>query len=122
MKLTIEIDHDAYVQSYLSILSLGILECLEKKLISYDDAMNLLYFPGIIDQFEALFPDLGRAIHLGTELEDVAELIPEKLEQSIDEIRALNDRSIQFSEDAKQHVFYKVNEMDDAILNGFMDR
>ena len=38
MKLIIEIDNDTYLQSYLSILSIGLLECLEKKLISYDDA------------------------------------------------------------------------------------
>ena len=58
MKLIIEIDNDTYLQSYLSILSIGLLECLEKKLISYDDAMNILYFPGIIDKFEEIFPDL----------------------------------------------------------------
>lgn len=108
MKLIIEIDDDTYLQSYLSILSIGILECLEKGLITYDDAMNILYFPKIIDKFEEIFPDLGSAIHLGTELEDVAELIPEKLEQSICEIRKLNSKSIKFNEDRKQHIFYKI--------------
>lgn len=108
MKLVIEIDNDTYLQSYLSILSIGVLECLENKLITYDDAMNILYFPGIIDKFEELFPDLGSALHLGTELDDVAELIPEKLEQSICEIRKLNCRSIKFDESKKQNVFYKI--------------
>ena len=108
MKLIIEIDNDTYLQSYLSILSIGVLECLEKKLISYDDAMNILYFPGIIDKFEEIFPDLGNALHLGTELEDVAELIPEKLAQSICEIRKLNSKSIKFDACKKQHVFYKL--------------
>lgn len=108
MKLMIEIDNDTYLQSYLSILSIGILECLENKLISYDDAMNILYFPGIIDKFEEICPDLGSAIHLGTELEDVAELIPEKLEESICAIRKLNRKSIRFDESRKQHVFYKI--------------
>ncbi len=34
MKLIIEIDHDTSLQSYLSILSIGVLECLEKNFIS----------------------------------------------------------------------------------------
>ena len=108
MKLIIEIDNDTYLQSYLSILSIGVLECLEKKLISYDDAMNILYFPGIIDKFEEIFPDLGNALHLGTELEDVAKLIPEKLVQVTSEIRELNSRSIKFEASKKQHVSHKI--------------
>lgn len=108
MKLIIEIDNDAYLQSYLSILSIGILECLENGSITYDDAMNLLYLPGIIDKFKEIFPDLGNALHLGTELEDVAELIPEKLKESICEIRELNIKSIGFDESKKKHVFYKI--------------
>ncbi len=108
MKLIIEIDNDTYLQSYLSILSIGVLECLEKELITYNDAMNILYFPGIIDKIEEIFPDLGHAIHLGTELEDVAEFIPEKLGQSICEIKELNSKSIKFDGVPKQHVFYKI--------------
>jgi len=107
-KLIIEIDDELYLQSYLSILSIGILDCLEKKLITYDDAMNLLFFPGIVDKFEILFPNLGKAIHLGTELEDVAELIPEKLKESMEQIKTLNEESINFAGDKKQHVFYKI--------------
>lgn len=108
MKLTIEIDDETYLKSYLSILSIGILECLENKLITYDVAMNLLYFPGLIDKFESMFPDLGEAIHLGTELEDVSELVPEKLKESIEQIKILNQKSINLVENSKQHVFYKI--------------
>ena len=108
MKMIIEIDDESYLKSYLSILSVGILECLEKNLISYDDAMSLLYFPGIIDKFEKMFPKLGKAIHLGTELEDVADIIPEKLKESIEQIRKLNEESIYLTENRKQHVFYKI--------------
>ena len=101
MKMIIEIDDESYLKSYLSILSVGILECLEKNLISYDDAMSLLYFPGIIDKFEKMFPKLGKAI-------DVADLIPEKLKESIEQIKKLNEESIYLTENRKQHVFYKI--------------
>jgi hypothetical protein len=108
MKLTIEIDDELHVKSYLSILSIGILECLEKKLITYDDTMNLLFSPGLVDKFETKFPDLCDAIHLATELEDVAELIPEKLNEAIKQIKMLNEKSINFVRSTKQHVFYKI--------------
>ena len=108
MKLVIEIDDELYLQSYLSILSIGILECLEKNIINYDDAMNILYFQGMIKEFEQLFPELGEAIHLGTELEDVAQLIPEKLEESIEQIKVLNKRTINLNQKSRQHVFYKI--------------
>lgn len=108
MKLTIEIDEKSHLQSYLSILSIGILDCLEKKLISYDDAMHLLFLPSLIDRLEAFVPTLGEAIHLGTELEDVAELIPEKLKESIEQIRTINENSIQLKRDNKQHIFYNI--------------
>ena len=81
---------------------------MKAKIISFDDEIKILYFPGIIDNFEEIFPDLGNALHLGTELEDVAELIPEKLEQSICEIRKLNSKLIKFDASKKQHVFYKI--------------
>lgn len=53
--------------------------------------------------------NLGEAIHLGTELEDVSEIVPDKLHDSIEQIRLLNETSIEFSNDSKQHVFYKFN-------------
>lgn len=109
MKLIIEINEKSYLQSYLSILSIGILDCIEKDIISYDDAMNLLYFPSMIEKLERLLPNLGEAIHLGTELEDVSEIVPDKLHDSIEQIRLLNETSIEFSNDSKQHVFYKFN-------------
>ena len=108
MKLIIEIDNDTYLQSYLSILSIGLLECLERKVITCEDAMDILYFPGMIDRFEELFPNLGNAIHLGTELEDVESLIPDRLEESIAEIKELNMKSIGFDDTREQHVFYKI--------------
>lgn len=108
MKLIIEIDDETYLKNYLSILSIGILECLEKNIITYNDAMNILFFPGMIDKFEKLFPDVGKAIHLGTELEDVAELIPEKLKDSIEEIRKINEKVIKVNISSKQHVFYRI--------------
>ena len=110
MKLTIEINDSSFIESYLSIVSLGVLKCLRKKIIDCDDAMNLVYFPGMINKLEELMPNLGNAIHLGTELENVVSIIPEKLDESIEQIRELNYSSVKLNQDNKQHVFYSLTE------------
>ena len=110
MKLEIKIDEKSYIESFLSIVSLGALECIEKGIISCEEAMKIIYFPGMIEKLEELFPGLGEAIHLGTELEDVVSIIPEKLKVSIDQIRVINYTSIKLGEKREQHVFYSLNE------------
>ena len=110
MKLTIEIDDDKYLESYLSIVSLGALDCLKKGLIDGYEAMKIIYRPAMIDKMEELFPNLGNAIHLGTELSDVADIVPEALDKSIEQIRELNFKSIELTDDRKQHIFYKLEE------------
>ena len=110
MKFTIDIDNLYTLEKYLSILSLGILDCLEKNILSYDDAMDILYRPGLIDKFEEVVPDLGNAIHLGTELENVFSIIPDQLKQSIEQIRLINIRSIQKQTNKGKHIFYYIDE------------
>lgn len=110
MKLEIKIDEKSYIESYLSMVSLGALECIDKGIISCEEAMKIIYFPGMIEKLEELFPGIGEAIHLGTELEDVVSIIPEKLKASIEQIRAINYTSIKLGEKREQHVFYSLNE------------
>ncbi|MBO0421447.1 DUF3969 family protein [Enterococcus plantarum] len=99
---------------YLSVLSIGILKCLEEDILDFDDAMALLYQPFNIDKLEKEFQKLGEAIHLGTELEDVATLAPEDLEDSLKQIEELNKKLIQaninnFKEDEDSTPIYKID-------------
>ena len=108
MKLIIEIDEESYLKSYLSILTIGMLDCIEKGIITFDDTAQLLFSPGMMETFKA-FPNISEYIHLGTELEDVASIIPHKLLDSIDDIREQCHKEIQFNKDHKQHIKYRVN-------------
>ncbi|MGG5341551.1 DUF3969 family protein [Enterococcus sp. AZ192] len=92
--MVINLEDQNTTEIYLSIVSLGLLKCIEEGILNYDDAMALLYQPFNIEKLEAKFPELGSAIHLGSELEDVASLIPEKLETSIREIEKMNKELI----------------------------
>jgi hypothetical protein len=94
----------------MSIVSLGVLECLQKNILDCDDAMSLVYFPGMIERLEEVAPKLGAAIHLGTELEDVLSIIPDEFETSINQIRKLNYETIKLNNNNKQHVFYALKE------------
>lgn len=93
--MVINLEEKNSVELYLSIMSLGILRCLEEDLIDFDDSAALLYQPMNIQNLEKHFKELGNAIHLGTELEDVSDLIPEKLPKSMKEIEALNLKLIE---------------------------
>jgi len=89
MKLIIEIDGKKHIDSYLSILSVGILNCIEKGILTAAEAMDILYSPKLINMFESVSPSVSDAIHLGTELEDVVNIIPTKLSESIDQIKKI---------------------------------
>lgn len=88
--MVIDLEGKNITEIYLSIVSIGLLKCIEEGLISYDDANSLLYQPFNLDKLEELYPELGQAIHLGTELEDVSEIAPSSLDSSVSEIYRLN--------------------------------
>lgn len=92
--MLINIENKRITEIYLSIMSIGLLKCIEDGTIDYDDAMSLLYQPFNIEKLEDKYPELGQAIHLGAELEDVVSIVPEKLEKSIKEIENLNKELI----------------------------
>lgn len=92
--MVINLEDKNITEIYLSVVSLGILKCIEEDILNYDDAMALLYQPFNIETLEDKFPELGSAVHLGSELEDVASLIPEKLGESIGEIEKMNKELI----------------------------
>lgn len=93
--MVINLENKNTFEIYLSVVSMGILKCLEEDILDFDDAMALLYQPFNIDKLEKEFPKLGETIHLGTELKDVASLVPEDLEDSLKHIAELNKKLIQ---------------------------
>ncbi len=60
-------------------LSLGICVALENKAITIDEAEHLLFSPCTLDVLEKIgvHKDIVGLIHDGTELEDVARIVPE---------------------------------------------
>ena len=111
MKLTIEIDDESFIEGYLSFVSLGVLECLKKGFLDFDDAMEIIYRPFMIDKTQELFPDLGNAILAGTQLVDVYNHIPHEFEGVAEEVRESNYKSIsKLIRDNKHHIVYKLDE------------
>jgi hypothetical protein len=113
--MVINLEEKNTTEIYLSVVSLGILKCIEEDILNYDDAMALLYQPFNIEKLEGQYPELGSAIHLGSELEDVASLIPEQLTISIREIEKINKELIKNNidkfreDDGKKSPIYKID-------------
>ncbi|MCL2082476.1 MAG: DUF3969 family protein [Oscillospiraceae bacterium] len=110
MNLTIKISGHRYIETYLSIVSVGALACIEKGLIDYDDAMGIIYRPGMIEKAEILFPRISKVLHLGWELDAICGLIPEQLKQVVEKMRDISYNSVKFNQDGTQHILYKIEE------------
>lgn len=77
-------------QRLIALAALGMCRALSTGAISPAYACHRLFGPALmarLGQFDA-HPSLRHAIHLATELEDVADLIPEKLAESIAAVEA----------------------------------
>lgn len=87
--LTIKVDGKREIELLISIINLGIYLALKEGLIGIEDAERYLYSPYTMSQLERLNirQELIDIIHLGTELEDVQSLLPEKLGDSLEEIK-----------------------------------
>ncbi len=78
------------VQLFAAMTALGVCRALSAGAISPDYACHRLFGPALmarLDQLDA-HPALRHAIQLATELEDVADIIPDKLAKSIAEVEA----------------------------------
>lgn len=69
----------------LTILSLGLTEGIRAKVVSIDDAQQLLYSPRTMKLLRELgcSEELIDLVHLGTELEDIESLLPERLADNL---------------------------------------
>lgn len=80
------------LEKLLLVLSLGLTEAIKAKAISIDDAEKILYGPSSLKVFKnlKLNEKLIDLINLGTELEDIEDLLPEKLEKNLDEMSKIS--------------------------------
>ena len=73
---------------FIGFLSLGVLYCLNNKMISIDEAEGFVfkpYVPRLLSEINAS-QELIDIIALGCELEDIESLAPEKLPANIDRL------------------------------------
>ncbi|HVH97934.1 MAG TPA: DUF3969 family protein [Enhygromyxa sp.] len=76
------------IQVLVAIVSLGMCRALADGAVAPDYACARLFGPVLLGRMERLgvVPQLRDAIHLATELEDVSNVVPHALEESIGEI------------------------------------
>ncbi|NOK16364.1 DUF3969 family protein [Corallococcus carmarthensis] len=76
------------LQRLVAVTTLGICRAMALGILSPDYACSRLLGPALLSRLEAMevHPELRHAIHLATELEDVARLAPEALSGSLIEI------------------------------------
>lgn len=88
-QIVIKVSGKVEIEHLIAILNLGICSALDNNLLRIEEAATYLYNPYTMEQMKklGLAQELIDTIHLGTELEDVESLIPDKLRDSIEEIK-----------------------------------
>jgi Protein of unknown function (DUF3969) len=88
-KLMIHLQEKQEIERLISIISLGLCTAIERGVLSLEEAESYLYSPYTMEQLEKLGVDrkLIDVVHLGTELEDIKSLLPDKLDRSLEEIK-----------------------------------
>lgn len=87
--MTIQIEDKTEIERLLALLHIGLCVAIEKGIVSVEAAEDYLYSPYTVEKLAELgiSPQLRRLVQLGTELEDVASLLPEKLDESLVEMQ-----------------------------------
>lgn len=89
-QIVIKVSGKVEIERLIAILNLGVCSALDNNVLSIEEAAAYLYSPYTMEQMKklGLAQELIDTIHLGTELEDVESLLPDKLKDSIEEIEA----------------------------------
>ena len=97
MEMVIQVEDKTEIERLLSILSLGLCSALEQGALSIEAAERYLYSPYTLELLQKLniSPEVLQVVHLGTELEDVESLLPEKLDESLAEMKELSFKILQ---------------------------
>mgnify|MGYP000949835146 CR=1 FL=1 len=88
MKVNISLKTKDDIERFILIANIGIMTAIKEGVISIEEAENYLYSPYSVERIKNLGIniDVIKLVELGCELEDVESLIPDKLNNSIDEI------------------------------------
>jgi len=88
--IVLRLEEQSEIERWVAVMSLGICAAIAGDSMSIEAAESHLFNPRILGQLEKLgMPQtLLDIVHLGTELEDVQSLAPERLPESLDEIQA----------------------------------
>ncbi|MDD3894010.1 MAG: DUF3969 family protein [Syntrophomonadaceae bacterium] len=88
MELKVSLKTKGDIERFILIANIGLMTAIKEGVISIEEAENYLYSPYSVERIKHLDinMDVIRMVELGCELEDVESLIPDKLNNSIDEI------------------------------------
>lgn len=83
--------------NFLALFIIGVVTALRDDVITIDDAWNWILNIRILDYSKNRFgkSDITDVIHLGTELEDVKRIIPDKFKSACDDIILLCNKILQ---------------------------
>lgn len=87
-KLLLNTTNTVELEKLLLINIIGLIEGLKKDLLTIEESEKVLFNPYTMDllQSKGISKEILEIIHLGTELEDIESLIPEKLFESLIDI------------------------------------
>lgn len=97
-EMVIQLQDKTEIERLNCIINLGICAAIKNGVLSIEEAEKYLYSLYTMEQLEKLgvAQDLIDVVHLGTELEDVKSLLPEKIQDSLEEIRVETIKFLQF--------------------------
>lgn len=89
MEMVIQVEDKTEVERFLAILNIGLCVALQQGALSIEAAEQYLYSPYTLEKLRELGVSSQSlaVVHLGTELEDVESLLPEKLDDSLAEMK-----------------------------------
>lgn len=94
-QLNVQVNNQDSIGKFLSVLAIGISESIKNKKLTVDEGMLLLFLPfpqlEIVDEVS---PILREAIQMGTELEDIESLFPERLESNLENIKQIAEKNL----------------------------
>lgn len=73
----------------VALITVGICDALEDGIIEIADAERVLFSPHVIAKVKLCDPQIAEIVHLGTELDDINDLVPHDYKPTIQRIRQL---------------------------------
>ncbi|MDC2865430.1 DUF3969 family protein [Bacillus sp. BP-3] len=89
MKLILQTEDQAVLEKTILLFVLSIVESLKLKVVSLDEAYRYIFNLDVLELLmdRSIDDKVLEIVHLGIELEDIQNLIPEDLEQNIEELK-----------------------------------